>query len=132
MVRANPERPQSETPIDETIFVDSRDPARLEKAADFIERTVVRYHRGEVRGIERIPRGAGLYVGNHNAGMWTPDTYIFGAAVYRARGVADTEVVIYEGAGHAFFNDTRAEAYVQDAARDAWAKTLAHFKKHLG
>ena len=89
MVRANPERPQSETPIDETIFVDSRDPARLEKAADFIERTVVRYHRGEVRGIERIPRGAGLYVGNHNAGMWTPDTYIFGAAVYRARGVAD-------------------------------------------
>ena len=53
------------------------------------------------------------------------------AAGQRERGVADTEVVIYEGAGHAFFNDTRPEAYVQSAARDAWDKTLAHFSKHL-
>ncbi|NMP23222.1 dienelactone hydrolase family protein [Sulfobacillus harzensis] len=38
---------------------------------------------------------------------------------------------IYNGAGHAFFNDTRA-SYNVDAARDAWAETLGFFAKNLG
>lgn len=38
---------------------------------------------------------------------------------------------VYEGAPHAFFNDTRA-AYTVDAARDAWARTLAFLSRHLG
>jgi carboxymethylenebutenolidase len=37
---------------------------------------------------------------------------------------------IYEGAHHAFFNDSRA-SYNVDAARDAWVKTLAFFKDVL-
>ncbi|GIM47994.1 carboxymethylenebutenolidase [Collibacillus ludicampi] len=37
---------------------------------------------------------------------------------------------IYEGAHHAFFNDTRTSYHV-DAARDAWAKTLRFFKEVL-
>ena len=49
----------------------------------------------------------------------------------RGMGVADTEVVIYPGAGHAFFNDTRPEAYHAASAQDAWRRTLAHFQKHL-
>ncbi|MCY0909697.1 MAG: dienelactone hydrolase family protein [Sulfobacillus thermotolerans] len=36
------------------------------------------------------------------------------------------DYTIYPGAGHAFFNDTRA-SYAPDAARDTWAKTLAFF-----
>ena len=40
------------------------------------------------------------------------------------------EVHIYEGAGHAFFHDGRPE-YHESAARDAWNKTLAWFKKYL-
>lgn len=89
MARVKAERRDHHVTDDPSTFADNRDPERLERAAAFFERTVVRYHRGEVLGVERIPRGAGLYVGNHNAGMWTPDTYIFGAAVYRARGIAD-------------------------------------------
>lgn len=49
----------------------------------------------------------------------------------KAQGVTGTELKIYEGAGHAFFNDTRPEAYHREAAADAWQRSLAHFKKHL-
>ncbi|MCU1264315.1 MAG: dienelactone hydrolase family protein [Acidobacteria bacterium] len=40
------------------------------------------------------------------------------------------EVVSYD-ADHAFFNDTRPEAYNADAAADAWRRVLTHFRKHL-
>lgn len=45
-----------------------------------------RYHRCEVRGAERVPKGACLYVGNHNAGPWTPDSFLFCAEVWRMHG----------------------------------------------
>lgn len=40
------------------------------------------------------------------------------------------ESVKYE-ADHAFFNNTRPEVYDDDAARDAWAKVIRHFKENL-
>lgn len=40
------------------------------------------------------------------------------------------EYKIYPGAGHAFFNDT-GERYNAEAAKDAWAKTLAFFRQNL-
>lgn len=43
---------------------------------------------------------------------------------------ADGETLIYEGAGHAFFNDT-APSYNAEAAQDAWPRTLDWFRKHL-
>lgn len=39
--------------------------------------------------------------------------------------------VTYPGTDHAFFNDTRREVYNQDAAQDAWGRTLAFFQKNL-
>ncbi len=39
---------------------------------------------------------------------------------------------IYPGAPHAFFNDARPHIYKQDAAEDAWRKSLAWFGKYLG
>lgn len=39
---------------------------------------------------------------------------------------------VYSGAGHAFFNDGRPDAYRPDAAKDAWTRTLAFFRSHLG
>ncbi len=38
---------------------------------------------------------------------------------------------VYSGAGHAFFNDTRTEAYRPEAAKDAWSRTLTFFRTHL-
>jgi carboxymethylenebutenolidase len=43
-----------------------------------------------------------------------------------ARGVA-TEVIVYEGAGHAFFNDARPEAFRRAPANDSWRRTLTLF-----
>ena len=42
------------------------------------------------------------------------------------------EVIVYPGAGHAFVNDTRAEMYRPEAARDAWSRMIGCFERHLG
>ena len=41
------------------------------------------------------------------------------------------EVKIYQGADHAFFNDTRPEVYNAEAAADAWQRTVEFLRKHL-
>lgn len=41
------------------------------------------------------------------------------------------EIVVYPGAPHAFFNDTRPHIYQRNAAEAAWARTLDWFGKHL-
>ena len=38
----------------------------------------------------------------------------------------------YPNSDHAFFNDTRPEVYDPAAAKDAWDKTLAFFRRELG
>jgi carboxymethylenebutenolidase len=43
----------------------------------------------------------------------------------------EVETLVYEGAGHAFFNDTRPEVHRPDAARDAWERTLRFLREHL-
>jgi len=42
------------------------------------------------------------------------------------------EIYIYEGAQHAFNNDTNDTRYNKEAADLAWSRTLAFFQKHLG
>jgi carboxymethylenebutenolidase len=46
------------------------------------------------------------------------------------RAGVENELYVYEGASHAFFNDTRP-TYRPEAATDAWPRTLAWFRKHL-
>ena len=41
------------------------------------------------------------------------------------------EIVTYPGAGHAFFNDGRPDAYRPAAAADAWPRAVAFFRRHL-
>ncbi len=41
------------------------------------------------------------------------------------------EVKIYEGADHAFFNDTRPEVYDPEASADAWTRVIAFFNENL-
>jgi carboxymethylenebutenolidase len=65
------------------------------------------------------------------------DPYIPIAEVERLReglpgGGPPAEIVVYPGAGHAFLNDTRPEAYRPDAARDAWQRLVAFLKAQLG
>ena len=52
-------------------------------------------------------------------------------ASLKERGV-DVEMHIYPGTHHGFFNDARPEVHDEDAARQAWIRTLEVLRKHLG
>jgi carboxymethylenebutenolidase len=41
------------------------------------------------------------------------------------------ELVVYPGAGHAFMNDTRPDAYRPEAAADAWQRMVAFLARNL-
>jgi carboxymethylenebutenolidase len=41
------------------------------------------------------------------------------------------ETMIYRGAPHGFFNDSRPTQYREECARDAWKRTVDLFKKHV-
>jgi carboxymethylenebutenolidase len=69
-----------------------------------------------------------LFYGDQEDVFSVPDAQAF-AERQRERG-RETETVVYPDAGHAFFNDTR-ETYREHAARDAWARTLELFRRHL-
>jgi carboxymethylenebutenolidase len=67
------------------------------------------------------------YAGNDkriNAGIEAFENALKAASI-------DYKIYIYEGAGHAFFNDTRPERYHKEAAQLAWKRTLAFFKEKL-
>lgn len=74
----------------------NRDPAFIGRFADAVEPALRLWFRPDVRGLERIPEGAALYVGNHSGGFATPDTWIFGLWVFRTRGIRDVPY----GLGH--------------------------------
>lgn len=41
------------------------------------------------------------------------------------------QIKSYTGAGHAFFNDRRADAFRPEAAADAWSRSIAFFRQTL-
>ncbi|MEO8541186.1 MAG: dienelactone hydrolase family protein [bacterium] len=47
-----------------------------------------------------------------------------------AKNGRPSEIKIYDGANHAFFNDTGA-SYNETAAKDSWAKALAWFRQYV-
>ena len=53
----------------------------------------------------------------------------FEAALKQAS--VDYKIYMYEGAGHAFFNDTNADRYHKEAAQLAWERTIAFLKEKL-
>ncbi len=67
--------------------LDQRDPALVGKLVSFVDRVVRPYHRATVRGLEHVPDGAALLVGNHNAATYSPDTFLLGAALHQSRGI---------------------------------------------
>jgi 1-acyl-sn-glycerol-3-phosphate acyltransferase len=60
---------------------------------------MVPYHRARVLGVEHLPDGGCLLVGNHNGGFYTGDSYLLGAALYRDRGLAGTPWVMTHDLG---------------------------------
>ncbi|MFH2005854.1 MAG: 1-acyl-sn-glycerol-3-phosphate acyltransferase [bacterium] len=80
--------------------LDNVDFDRIETYYRYLHGPLERYFRSEVRGLHRIPRGAGLYVANHSGGIITPDSFIFGCALYREQPREDLPY----GLGHDVIN----------------------------
>ena len=76
--------------------LDNRQPARVASLAAWVNNVIRPYFRAEVSGLERVPAGAALFVGNHNAGLLMPEGLLLGAALYNAQGI---DAVPY-GLGH--------------------------------
>lgn len=76
--------------------IDNRDPAAIERFVKLFEPVLWHYFQPVCRGFERIPPGPALYVGNHSAALLTPDSFIFGIALYHELGL---EALPY-GLGH--------------------------------
>ena len=60
----------------------------------------------------------------------TPETAKQVDAAIKQAG-KQSEIHIYPGVDHAFFNDENKAAYNKQAADDAWRRTLAFFRQHL-
>jgi carboxymethylenebutenolidase len=83
--------------------------------------------------LELAPRLRCPYLGLFGA----EDAIIPLADVEELRAILDRAhkphaIHIYQGAGHAFFNDTRPDSYRPDAAADAWPRALRFLREHLG
>ena len=63
-------------------------------------------------------------------GFVTPDVAKQVDAAIKAAG-KQSEIHVYPGVDHAFFNDTNKDAYNKAAADDAWRRTLGFFRQHL-
>ncbi|MCB9466166.1 MAG: dienelactone hydrolase family protein [Candidatus Eisenbacteria bacterium] len=62
--------------------------------------------------------------------MVTPDTVAALETTIRAAG-REVEFHSYEDAGHAFFNDTRPDAYHAESAADTWKRAIEFFRTHV-
>ena len=70
----------------------------------------------------------GLYA--EKDGFVTPDSVRELESKLKALG-KEIEVHIYPGTDHAFFNDSRPEVYDEEAAADAWRRTVEFLKHRL-
>jgi carboxymethylenebutenolidase len=76
--------------------------------------------------LDKISVPGRIFFGEQETFFSIADAKAF-AEKQRGRGI-DTDVTVYDGVGHAFFNDSRPEAYREGAANDAWRRTLDLFK----
>ena len=82
------------------------------------------------RPIEAVARSCPV-VGSY------PDPDFTTAAGRKLDEILDTfdvphDIKIYQGARHSFFNDQNPRAYDAEASADAWQRTLAFFREHIG
>ena len=63
-----------------TDHLSERDPVYIAKVLPFLKLAMKGYFRSEVRGIDRVPEGGALMVGNHSGGLMAMDVPIIAVA----------------------------------------------------
>ena len=82
--------------------------------------------------LELAPRLACPYLGLFGAeDALIPNADVAELRTILAREEKTFEIESYAGAGHAFFNDTRPDAYRPAVAAVAWPRAIAFLRKHL-
>jgi 1-acyl-sn-glycerol-3-phosphate acyltransferase len=66
--------------------IDAWDPDYIRRVLPLWRAVVGTYFRGEVRGLENIPEGPSLLVGNHSGGTMIADTFVFAGEFYEHYG----------------------------------------------
>ncbi len=66
---------------------DPRDEKLLKRIAGTLAPPFRRYFRPVIRGLDRVPQGKALYVGNHSGGTLMPDAILVMDALLRKRGL---------------------------------------------
>jgi 1-acyl-sn-glycerol-3-phosphate acyltransferase len=66
--------------------LDAWDPEYIRQTLPLLRALFGTYHRAEVRGLENIPDGAALLVGNHSGGTMIVDTFVFALEFYEHFG----------------------------------------------
>lgn len=66
--------------------VEAWDPEYIRRTLPIMSRVFRTYFRGEVRGLDRIPDGPSLLVGNHSGGTMIADTFVFTVCFYERFG----------------------------------------------
>jgi 1-acyl-sn-glycerol-3-phosphate acyltransferase len=61
-------------------------PEHIRRTLPLMRATFGPYFRGEVRGLERIPPGPSLLVGNHSGGLYIADSFVFALSFYEHFG----------------------------------------------
>lgn len=69
--------------------LDNRDPQAIERFSRLFHEPLKAYFRFEAFGMERIPQGPALYVGNHSGAMLVPDSFVLFSTLFRERGMED-------------------------------------------
>ncbi len=83
--RDNPQTPGAAFKFD-------RNENLIEWLVDFLAPFLKSYFRPVVRGLDRIPEASGIYVGNHNGGVLTPETFVFCVELYRRQGLTNLPI----------------------------------------
>lgn len=66
--------------------LDARDPDYIAATLSVLRLMTEPYFRADVQGLEHVPDGPVLLVGNHSGGMLIADTFVFAEAFYRRFG----------------------------------------------
>jgi 1-acyl-sn-glycerol-3-phosphate acyltransferase len=66
--------------------LDAWDPEYIRRTLPILGRLFRTYFRGEVHGLDRIPDGPALLVGNHSGGTMIADTFVFASCFYEHFG----------------------------------------------
>jgi len=71
----------------DTDCLENRNPEVIRRLAKIFKPLFWHYFRPVIQGLERIPKGPGMFVANHNGALLMPDVFMFGIALYERFGI---------------------------------------------